>query len=66
MTQILSVQQVAEQLGRPRRTVVRWIASGILPATKLGDGKTSAYIVTSDALERFQRGDLPLPERAKQ
>lgn len=51
---LLSVAQAAEELGRPNRTVHSWIATGKLHATKIGDGRTNAYVITRAELERVK------------
>lgn len=51
---LLSVTQVAEELGKPPRTVHHMIATGRLTATKIGDGRTSAYVITRAEVERVK------------
>ena len=46
----LTVAQVAEMVGRDRKTVLRWIASGRLPAIKLA-GQTGAYLIEPEDAE---------------
>lgn len=41
---LLSVAQTARLLGKSQTTVLRLIASGTLPASKLGPG-TAAYVI---------------------
>ena len=48
----LTVTQAARELNLTRRAVVHRIAAGTLAATKIGDGRTSAYIVTRAEVER--------------
>lgn len=50
---LLSVGQVAEELGKPPRTVHYWIKTGKIAATKLGPG-TSQYVITRAEVERVQ------------
>jgi len=50
---LLSVAQVAEVLGKAPRTVLYRIALGQIAATKLGTGKTSAYVITRAELDRL-------------
>lgn len=51
-TELLTVTQVAAELALTRRAVLHRIRNGTLAATKLGDGLTSAYVITSDEVER--------------
>lgn len=51
---LLSVGQVAELLGKPARTVHHWIATGRIAATKLGEGRTNAYVITRAEVERVK------------
>ena len=53
-TDLLSVSQAAEELGKPNRTLHYWIATGKIAATKIGDGKTSAYVITRAEIERVK------------
>lgn len=50
---LLSVTQVAEELGKPARTVHYWITTGKIAATKLGPG-TSQYVITRSEVERVK------------
>lgn len=43
---LLSVNQAAAELGMRPRTLHQWITAGKVAATKLGDGRTSAYVIT--------------------
>lgn len=56
----LTVGQVADELGRPARTIHYWITSGRLAATKLGDGRTSAYMIPREEMER-EKADSQQP-----
>lgn len=47
-----SVRQAALDLGVSRRTVLRRIADGELAATKVGDGRTSSYVISEDEIAR--------------
>lgn len=51
---LLSVTQAAEALGKPPRTVHHMISSGRLAATKVGEGRTSAYVITRAEVERVK------------
>lgn len=50
---LLSVVQVADELGKPTRTVHYWITTGRIAATKLGPG-TSQYVITREEVERVK------------
>lgn len=54
---LLSVAEVAEALHLSVRAVHHRIAKGHIDAEKLGQGKTSAYVIHSDELERIKRSD---------
>lgn len=56
MTQLdlLTVVQTAEELNLSVRAVQHRIKTGTLAATKLGDGRTSAYVITRDEVERVK------------
>lgn len=49
---LLTVAQAAEELNLSRRAVAHRIATGALVATKLGTGRTSAYVLTRAEIER--------------
>jgi excisionase family DNA binding protein len=46
----ITVKQAATILHCDRKTVLRWIAAGRLPAVKL-EGKTGAYVLTIEDVE---------------
>lgn len=50
---LLSVVQVADELGKPTRTVNYWITSGRLAAIKLGVN-TAQYVITRAEVERIK------------
>jgi excisionase family DNA binding protein len=52
--ELLSVAQVAQLLQIAHRTVLHRIALGQIAATKVGDGKTSAYVIQRSEVERVQ------------
>lgn len=52
--QLLTVGQAAKELCLSPRTVQHRIAAGRIAAEKFGDGKTSAYIITRDEIERVK------------
>lgn len=54
MTQLRSVQQVAEELGISARAVLHRIAAGTLAAEKVGAGRTSSYVIHADELARVK------------
>lgn len=54
LADFLSVSQAADELGIPNRTLHHRIATGKVAATKVGDGKTSAYIIARDEVERLK------------
>lgn len=51
---LLTVQQAADELNLSVRAVQHRITSGSLAAQKLGAGKTSAYVITRDEIERVK------------
>lgn len=50
---LLTAKQAAAQLSIPLRTFHRWILAGKVEATKIGDGRTSAYVITRAEVERL-------------
>lgn len=52
--QFLSVKRVGEALGLSGRAVLHRIAKGEIAATKIGEGRTSAYVVTATEVERVK------------
>lgn len=53
-TDLLTVAQAAEVLAMPTRTLHQWIANGRVTATKLGTGRTNAYVITRAEVERVK------------
>ena len=51
---LLTVRQAAHELGLSPRSVLHRITTGTIGATKIGDGRTSAYIVTRAEVERVR------------
>jgi excisionase family DNA binding protein len=51
--QLLSSTEVAALLGKSVRTVQRMAESGELPAIKLGERDTAAYVFDLDEVERY-------------
>lgn len=51
---VLSVRQAALELGKSPRTVIDMIRLGKLAGSKLGDGRTSAYVITRAEVERVK------------
>lgn len=51
---LLSVTQAAEELCVSPRTVQHWIAGNKIAATKIGTGRTSAYVITRAEVERIR------------
>ena len=54
MTQLRSVKQAAEALHITPRAVLHRIAVGTLVAQKIGDGRTSAYVIDSAEIDRVK------------
>lgn len=54
MPDLLSVTQAAAELSLGVRAVQHRIKSGSIVATKIGDGKTSAYVITRAEIERVK------------
>lgn len=51
---LLNVIQVADELGLPPRTVHHRIKTGKIAATKVGDGRTNAYVITRSEVDRLK------------
>ena len=49
---LLTVAQAAKELNLSRRAVAHRITTGTLLAVKIGDGRTSAYVITRAEVER--------------
>ncbi len=49
---LLTVRQAAHALGLSPRSVLHRITTGTIGATKIGDGRTSAYIIERAEVER--------------
>jgi len=49
---LLSVTQAAELLGIPPRTLHHRISTGKIQASKIGDGLTSAYVITRAEIDK--------------
>ena len=49
----LTIAQAAELFGVNRRTIVRKLDDGLLPAVKLGTGRTSPVRIPTAALDTF-------------
>jgi excisionase family DNA binding protein len=49
---LLTVTQAADELKLSVRAVQHRIRTGTLSATKLGDGRTSAYVITREEIDR--------------
>lgn len=47
----ITVTEAAKRLGITRRAVLGRIERGTLPAEKIGDGRTSAYLIREDDLD---------------
>ena len=54
----LTVTQTARELNLHRRAVIHRIAAGTLAATKVGDARTSAYIIERAEVERIKATDV--------
>lgn len=54
VTDLLSVTQAAKELSLAPRTLHHQIATGKVAATKVGDGRTSAYVITRAEVERVK------------
>lgn len=53
----MNAVQAASALGLTRRTLIRRIENGQIEASKLGTGRTSAYVITADEIERVKAGE---------
>lgn len=51
---ITGVTEAARELQIDRRTLIRWIAAGDVKAEKVGSGRTNAYAITRDELDRVK------------
>lgn len=54
MSQLRTVAQAAEDLSLTRRAVIHRIKAGSIEATKIGEGRTSAYVITEEEIERVK------------
>ena len=53
-SQIVTVAVAAEEWGIDRRTALRWIATGKVAAEKIAGGKTNAYVLTREEVDRVK------------
>ena len=53
-TNFVNVRDAAAMLGISPRAVLHRITRGAIRATKVGDGRTSAYVVTVAEIERVK------------
>jgi 3-methylcrotonyl-CoA carboxylase alpha subunit len=60
VAELLSPRQAAERLGTTTRTVQRWIATGRLPAQRVG----GRWRVANDAIVAFAAAESPVPPTA--
>ncbi len=51
----LTVAQAAKVLSLSPRAVLHRITSGKIKASKLGEGRTSAYVIAASEIERIQQ-----------
>lgn len=56
-TDLLTVTQAAEELNLSVRAVQHRITNGAITATKLGAGRTSAYVITREEIDRVKSAD---------
>ena len=61
-TQLLTVSEVASRLRQSERTVRDKIASGSLPAIRIGDGPRAPIRVESDELDAWLHGSARRPQ----
>lgn len=54
-TDLLSAEQAAAELGISRRALLHRIQSGTIEAAKLGEGRTSAYVIQRAEVERAKK-----------
>lgn len=54
MPNFYSVAQAAKALQLTRRAVLHRIAAGTITAEKVGEGRTSAYVIDSAEIERVK------------
>jgi excisionase family DNA binding protein len=57
----LTVAQAADELNLSVRAVQHRIRNGSIEATKLGDGRTSAYVITRAEINRVKAGPTAAP-----
>jgi predicted thioesterase len=51
--QPFTVQQVSAKTGIPARTLQHRIKAGTVQADKIGDGRTNAYLIPSEEVDRL-------------
>ncbi len=54
MSKLRTVAQAAEDLSLTRRAVIHRIKAGSIAATKIGEGRTSAYVIAAEEIERVR------------
>ncbi len=60
----LTTAQLAELMGKPLRTVQRWVASGRITGRKL-PGRTNTYLIDETEVERVLAEAGPVTERER-
>lgn len=58
MSQLRTVAQAALALHLTRRAVLHRIQAGTLEAIKIGEGRTSAYVITVEEIERARTAEV--------
>jgi hypothetical protein len=53
MSKLRTVAQAAEDLSLTRRAVIHRIKAGSIEASKIGEGRTSAYVITAEEIARI-------------
>ena len=52
---LYTVARAAEVLHLSKRAVQHRISAGTIKATKIGEGRTSAYVISRDEIDRVKR-----------
>lgn len=57
MSHLITVSEAARRLGRPRRTIQRWVQDGRLPIVDKLPGVRGAYLISATEVDGIASSD---------